>query len=89
MKPTVAPGVASPCISVCRMHEATGWCEGCLRTIGEIAAWGGLDDAGKLGVLALLPARRRHWRVMRAAARSAEAAAEPVVDQTPPEGPTP
>ena len=55
---TVSCGVASPCINICRMHAATGWCEGCARTIAEIAAWSKLDDADKRSVLALLPARR-------------------------------
>ncbi len=50
--------VPSPCIDVCKMNPATGWCEGCLRTIDEIMAWGALDDAGKRRVWALLPARR-------------------------------
>jgi hypothetical protein len=40
------------------MDPATGWCRGCLRTIDEIVAWGGLDDEGKRRVWALLPARR-------------------------------
>ena len=42
-----APGVPSPCISICRMNATTGWCEGCFRTLDEIAAWGRLDDEGK------------------------------------------
>jgi predicted Fe-S protein YdhL (DUF1289 family) len=40
----------SPCISICRMVPATGFCEGCLRTIDEIAAWSRMDDAGKRSV---------------------------------------
>jgi len=53
------PGaVPSPCVNICRMEAATGWCEGCLRTLPEIAAWGGLSDADKRAVWALLPARR-------------------------------
>ena len=32
--------VPSPCISVCRMDAVTGWCEGCFRTLDEIAGWG-------------------------------------------------
>jgi predicted Fe-S protein YdhL (DUF1289 family) len=32
--------VPSPCISVCRMDAVTGLCEGCLRTLDEIASWG-------------------------------------------------
>lgn len=50
--------VKSPCTNVCRMHGATGWCEGCARSIAEIASWSGLDDEGKRAVLAQLPARR-------------------------------
>ena len=46
--------VPSPCISVCRVDADSGWCDGCLRTLGEIAAWGGLDD----------PARRDVWRTL-------------------------
>ena len=30
--------------------EGTGLCEGCLRTLDEIAAWSSLDDAGKRAV---------------------------------------
>jgi predicted Fe-S protein YdhL (DUF1289 family) len=51
------------------MHEGTGWCEGCLRTIDEIAAWGALDDRLRREVLALLPERRRRWRALRAPAQ--------------------
>ena len=39
--------VPSPCVSVCRMDAATGLCEGCFRTLDEIAAWSTLDDARK------------------------------------------
>jgi len=57
-----APAVPSPCIGICRMHEATGWCEGCLRTLAEIAAWGQLADPAKRQLLQQLPARRLVWR---------------------------
>ncbi|WP_076998554.1 DUF1289 domain-containing protein [Variovorax sp. KK3] len=52
--------VPSPCITVCRMEAGSGFCEGCLRTIDEIAAWRTMDDA----------ARRSVWRAieLRAAA---------------------
>ncbi|OGB08064.1 MAG: hypothetical protein A3E25_18970 [Burkholderiales bacterium RIFCSPHIGHO2_12_FULL_69_20] len=59
--------VASPCISLCRMHAPTGWCEGCLRTITEIAAWGRLDDDGRRVVLQDLGPRRVTWQAMQAA----------------------
>ena len=35
----LASGPASPCIAVCRLDEATGFCEGCYRTIDEIRDW--------------------------------------------------
>jgi len=56
----VPPGqtVQSPCINICRMSPRTGWCEGCLRTIEEIAAWSGMDDAAKRGVWSELERRR-------------------------------
>jgi len=65
MKPKleVVPGgradeVASPCINVCRMNDRTALCEGCLRTIDEIACWAGYTREEKLAVLAKLAARR-------------------------------
>lgn len=50
--------VASPCISLCRIDDDTGWCEGCFRTLEEIAAWGNMDDSGKVRVLDTIEARR-------------------------------
>ena len=47
---TTAADIPSPCISVCRVDADLGWCEGCLRTLGEISAWSRLDSAGKRGV---------------------------------------
>ena len=39
--------IRAPASTSARIDPATGWCEGCLRTIDEIAAWGVLDDALK------------------------------------------
>ncbi|WP_423600791.1 DUF1289 domain-containing protein [Roseateles sp. MS654] len=50
--------VASPCINVCKMHEATALCRGCARTIPEIAGWSKADDDERLRILSLLPERR-------------------------------
>jgi predicted Fe-S protein YdhL (DUF1289 family) len=50
--------VASPCINVCRMNPDTALCEGCFRTLDEIATWSAMNPEEKLGVLAKLPARR-------------------------------
>jgi predicted Fe-S protein YdhL (DUF1289 family) len=40
------------------MNPATGLCEGCLRTLDEIAAWSAMANVEKRAVLAKLPARR-------------------------------
>jgi predicted Fe-S protein YdhL (DUF1289 family) len=56
--PPRAAAVASPCVSVCRMNAATGLCEGCWRTLEEIAAWSRLSDDEKRAVLARVAARR-------------------------------
>lgn len=50
--------IASPCISVCRLDPATGWCVGCLRTIDEIARWGTLPQSQRDAVMAALEQRR-------------------------------
>jgi hypothetical protein len=52
------------------MHAATGWCEGCARTIEEIAAWGGLPEEAKLRVWRLLPERRARLQALLAAGRA-------------------
>ena len=60
--PTPLGGVASPCINVCRMDAGTGWCEGCLRTIDEIAAWGAMADDDKRAIWRLIDQRRLSWQ---------------------------
>jgi predicted Fe-S protein YdhL (DUF1289 family) len=64
------------------MHEPTGWCEGCLRTIDEIAVWSQLDDAARRAMMQRLGPRRAAWRAMQLAARQV---AEPgATSATPP-----
>ena len=46
--------VPSPCSSVCRMDRLSGFCEGCLRTIPEIAGWSKMEDE----------TRRHVWRAI-------------------------
>ncbi|MES2632150.1 MAG: DUF1289 domain-containing protein [Pseudomonadota bacterium] len=46
--------VPSPCVSVCRMDPVTQWCEGCFRTLDEIAAWSVLPQ----------DERRRVWQTI-------------------------
>lgn len=40
------------------MDKASGLCQGCLRTLGEIAAWGSASDAQRLDILDAVAARR-------------------------------
>lgn len=61
--PPPAPGdparpVRSPCISVCRIDPASGLCDGCQRTIEEIAAWGAMSDERRLSTWASIVRRR-------------------------------
>jgi hypothetical protein len=39
------------------MNAASGLCEGCLRTLDEIAAWSGMPDEDKRQVWALIEQR--------------------------------
>ena len=39
--------VASPCVSICNINDDSGLCEGCFRTLDEIAVWGQMDNAAK------------------------------------------
>jgi uncharacterized protein len=54
-----ADPVPSPCISVCRMDAVTGLCEGCFRTLDEIAGWGMASDDERRAVWQRLVERAR------------------------------
>jgi uncharacterized protein len=49
--------VPSPCASVCRMHIDHGLCEGCLRSLDEIAAWGRMEEGERRLVWAQIARR--------------------------------
>jgi predicted Fe-S protein YdhL (DUF1289 family) len=53
---SVSP-VPSPCVSVCRIDPQSGWCEGCARTIDEIAQWSVMSDDARRAVWAQLVIR--------------------------------
>ena len=57
-------GVASPCVDVCRMNAETGFCDGCFRTLDEIAGWSAYDDDAKRAVLDRVESRRQGARVV-------------------------
>jgi len=50
--------VPSPCISICRIDPGTALCEGCHRTIDEIASWGSLSGLERVAVWERIEARR-------------------------------
>ncbi|WP_173931837.1 DUF1289 domain-containing protein [Chelativorans sp. Marseille-P2723] len=49
--------IESPCILVCSIDERTGYCFGCGRTRGEIAAWLLMSQAERREVMEVLPSR--------------------------------
>ena len=63
--------VKSPCTNVCRIDAASGWCEGCLRTLDEIAAWSALDEVARGAVCADLALRRAALAAREPIARNA------------------
>jgi len=46
-------------MSVCQMDDASGLCQGCLRTLPEIAAWGRADETAKRQMWAAIGARAK------------------------------
>ncbi|MEJ6784605.1 DUF1289 domain-containing protein [Aminobacter sp. Piv2-1] len=49
--------IESPCILVCSIDMATGYCFGCGRTRDEISAWIEMTPETRRAVMAQLPAR--------------------------------
>lgn len=40
----------SPCINICRMNPISDLCEGCLRTLDEIAQWSTASNSRKQAI---------------------------------------
>jgi uncharacterized protein len=59
----------TPCINVCLLDDETGLCQGCGRTLDEIARWASMSDGERRRVMEALPARRQ--RLEKTEARSA------------------
>lgn len=49
--------VPSPCVSVCQMDDPSGLCQGCWRTLDEIAAWGNASARAQRQVWQRIEAR--------------------------------
>ena len=50
--------IASPCIAVCQIDDATGCCIGCLRAIDEIREWPIMTAEQKTEVLERIVGRK-------------------------------
>lgn len=50
--------IATPCINVCVLDQATGLCRGCGRTVDEIASWARMSDAERERIMNELPQRQ-------------------------------
>ncbi len=61
----------SPCVKICVIQPATGFCVGCGRTIDEISRWGGMDEGERSEIRTQLDARMqvKAPRVLRPSAR--------------------
>ena len=49
--------IETPCIAVCMIDPRTSLCFGCGRTLPEIARWHRIDNAERLAIMEVLPAR--------------------------------
>ncbi len=47
----------SPCVGICELDEATGWCIGCGREGDELFGWGELSEREQRAIWAKLPER--------------------------------
>lgn len=50
-------GVSTPCIKICVIAPQSKLCEGCGRTLAEIAQWGRLSEAERQAIMLVLPDR--------------------------------
>ncbi len=52
--------ILSPCVGVCTINPVTGYCEGCLRTLTEIAQWRSYSPCERRQIMMILPGRAAH-----------------------------
>ena len=48
----------SPCVGICRLDDATGWCLGCARDADELGRWRDLSPAAQARIWTDLPRRK-------------------------------
>ena len=49
--------ISSPCIKICVIDPVSKLCQGCGRTLQEIAQWSRLSEAERLAIMATLEGR--------------------------------
>lgn len=49
--------IASPCIGVCTINQATGYCHGCYRDLDEIRGWWDMTPEQKQELMSALDQR--------------------------------
>ncbi|WP_186418919.1 DUF1289 domain-containing protein [Bosea sp. CS1GBMeth4] len=54
--------ISTPCVEICVIDPARRLCEGCGRTLQEIAQWSRLSEAERLAVMATLEERLSRQR---------------------------
>ncbi|MCH9764822.1 MAG: DUF1289 domain-containing protein [Alphaproteobacteria bacterium] len=55
--------IESPCIKVCVIDPETRLCEGCHRSLDEIAQWGSLSEADRRRIMHDLTRRKQALKV--------------------------
>jgi len=58
LHPQVEALATSPCINVCTPDSGKRFCQGCFRTVDEIAAWSAASNAERLRIVAAAAKRR-------------------------------
>jgi predicted Fe-S protein YdhL (DUF1289 family) len=61
---------STPCVSICRIDPASGFCIGCGRSSAEIGAWVGMTEPDRLALMAWLPGRFAQVPALEAARRA-------------------
>ncbi|MBL0167125.1 MAG: DUF1289 domain-containing protein [Propionivibrio sp.] len=51
----------SPCINICTMDAANGFCVGCFRTLDEISVWSSASNDERLNILDAVARRREEF----------------------------
>jgi hypothetical protein len=51
--------ISTPCIRICVLDSETGLCEGCARTLDEVARWPRMSEPERKRIMAELDGRRR------------------------------